>query len=487
MAEPTFSGVNLPEHDGARSTSLFGRSVVAQTLRAIDPVGAHAAEQETSWRTGYLPHFRRLIEAGLTSPVAARHIAQAGVEAVQSRMMWRTESGDEFRLSDLAVDAPGRELATEELHGIGQPAPRLTIPYQGRQLSGDGLHRQLEIWVTRGVVEPSVAASVRRVVDHPEWLRLDGRTLVALGAGSEIGPLPVLLRWGATVAALDLPRADIWKRILTSSDGRSGRLLVPAHTGSTDLTERAGADLLTELPTVARWINGLPGELVLGNYLYADGVVNLRLSAASDHLAQMVRGRRPETTLAFLATPTDVFAVPGEAVEASVYAYETRSAWSKVPGRGLRAISGGRLLQRAYLPGADPGLCDALVAQQGPNYALGKRLQRWRATDEHTADRQVSMNIAPPTRTKSVVKNRALAAAYAGAHRFGIEVFEPETTRALMAALLVHDLSTEQPTFEHPWQEEAHQAAHGGLWRAAFSPRSALGLAALLGYGAARP
>ena len=56
-----------------------------------------------------------------------------------------------------------------------------------------------------------------------------------------------------------------------------------------------------------------------------------------------------------------------------------------------------------------------------------------------------------------------------------------------MAALLVHDLSTEQSKFDHPWQEEAHQAAHGGLWRAAFSPRSALGLAALLGYGAARP
>ena len=69
----------------------------------------------------------------------------------------------------------------------------------------------------------------------------------------------------------------------------------------------------------------------------------------------------------------------------------------------------------------------------------------------------------------------------------GVEVFEPATSNVLMAALLVHDLHTGGgPTHDHPWQDEAYAAAHGGLWRAAYAPRSALGLAALLGYGAAR-
>jgi len=98
----------------------------------------------------------------------------------------------------------------------------------------------------------------------------------------------------------------------------------------------------------------------------------------------------------------------------------------------------------------------------------------------------VSMNVAPPTRTQSVIKNRALAAAYAGAHRFGVEVFEPATSNVLMAALLVHDLHSGGPAHEHPWQDEAFAAVHGGLWRAPYAPRSALGLAALLGYGSAR-
>ncbi|MEO7447973.1 MAG: hypothetical protein ABI336_06830, partial [Humibacillus sp.] len=94
--------------------------------------------------------------------------------------------------------------------------------------------------------------------------------------------------------------------------------------------------------------------------------------------------------------------------------------------------------------------------------------------------------VAPPTRTRSVVKNRALAAAYAGAHRFGIEVFEPGTANTLMAALLVHDLRTGGAPQPHPWQDEAYAAVHGGLWTAAYDPRSALGIAALLGVAGAR-
>ena len=130
-----------------------------------------------------------------------------------------------------------------------------------------------------------------------------------------------------------------------------------------------------------------------------------------------------------------MFAVPATAVRHSNANYESRSTRAKAIGRPLRAVSGGRLMRRNYAPGAD----------------------------------------------------RALAAAYAGAHRFGVEVFEPATSNVLMAALLVHDLHTGGgPAHELPWQDEAYAAVHGGLWRAPYAPRSALGLAALLGYAAAR-
>jgi hypothetical protein len=238
---------------------------------------------------------------------------------------------------------------------------------------------------------------------------------------------------------------------------------------------------------VAEWLGTLPGRLVLGNYVYADGAANVRVSAAVDALTVRLQRASPDLGLGFLATPTDVFAVPGTAVARSVAKYDRRGTTARLLGRPLRTVSAGRLLRRAYVPGADPGVNDSLVAQQGPNYALAKRLQRWRATTARAAGATVSLNVAPPTRTRSVVKNRALAAAYAGAHRFDVEVFEPATANVLMAALLVHDLQTGGgPAHEHPWQDEAECAVHGGLWTTPYAPRSALGLAALLGYGAAR-
>ena len=64
----------------------------------------------------------------------------------------------------------------------------------------------LHDWQRRGILEPSAVKVFGTVAAHPEWLRLDGRTVVVLGAGSEMGPLEPLLRWGGTVVAVDLPR-----------------------------------------------------------------------------------------------------------------------------------------------------------------------------------------------------------------------------------------------------------------------------------------
>ncbi len=274
--------------------------------------------------------------------------------------------------------------------------------------------------------------------------------------------------------------------VLDSARRGAGTLLVPVAdrgTRSEDLARCAGVDLAADVPAVADWLAEAEGPLVLGNYVYADGAANVRVASAVDALTVRLQAQRPDVALAFLATPTDVFAVPGDAVAQAARAYASRSLAARLGGR----LSGGRLLRRADPPGADPGIFDGLVPQQGPNYVLAKRLQRWRATVARDGGATVSMNVAPPARTRSVLKNRVLAAAYAGAHRFGAEVFEPATCKVLMATLLVHDLHTGGgPAQAHPWQDEARAAGHGGLWRIAYTPRSALGLAALLGYGAAR-
>jgi hypothetical protein len=495
MADTGSEGVVFPvSADGRRSTSALGRAVVADALRAVDPVGAHGAEQETNWRSGYLIHFRRLVEAGLSSKAAAVSIASDGLGSLHARMRVRT-SGTETGLAALLSQPTRTSFATVSVPGTGHRETGLSLPYRGAWLRGDALSRQMDAWVSGGIIEPSCADAVKLVAANPEWLRLPGRTAVVLGAGAEVGPLEVLLRWGTRVVGVDLPGQPMWERVLRTARRGSGTLLVPVrreapvHPGDDDgaIARHAGLNLRREVADAARWLAGLDGPLVLGNYVYADGAANVAVCAAVDALTVRLQSARSDVALAFLATPTDVFAVPADAVAHSVRAYASRSATAKLAARPLRTVSGGRLLRRAYVPGADPGISDSLVPQQGPNYALAKRLQRWRAAVAREAGTAVSLNIAPPTRTRSVVKNRALAAAYAGAHRFGAEVFEPATTRVLMAALLVHDLYADRPVHPSPWQEEAFAAAHGGLWRIAYAPRSVLGLAALLGYAAARP
>ncbi|MGN9893716.1 hypothetical protein [Micromonospora sp. L31] len=485
MAGPT--GVVFPRTGEGRSTSALGRAVVADALRAVDPVGGRSAEHETNWRHGYLGHFRRLVEAGLLSREAALSIARDGLASLHARMTVIGADGRETGLDEAFTTAADEPLETATVTGGGPVERDLSLPYRGQRLRGDELRRRLDAWVTAGVIEPSCAEAVGAVLANPDWLDLRDQRVVVLGAGAEMGPLPSLLRWGGDVVAVDLPRPELWRRVLQTARRHGGRLRLPVRPGDAAddqaLAARAGADLLHRLPQVADWLRGIDGRLVLGNYVYADGATNVRVAMAVDALTGHLQQHRDDVALAFLATPTDVFAVPAEAVRHAERGYAARG-WAR---RSLRVVSGGRLLHRNYPPGADPGINDSLVPQQGPNYALAKRLQRWRATVARDAGSTVSFTVAPPTRTRSVLRNRALAAAYAGAHRFGIEVFEPATSNTLMAALLVHDLRTGGgPALAHPWQDEAYGAAHGGLWRVPYAPRSALGLAVLLGLGGAR-
>ncbi|MEV0901788.1 hypothetical protein [Actinoplanes sp. NPDC049802] len=462
---------DFPTDDsGRRSSVSFGRSVVADALRHVDPAAAAATERETDWRRGYLRHFRALVETGLAADGSAGYeIAEAGLASVQARIRFRRDDG-EFTLAQALLAAPARPLETVEVKGAGRPEREVVLPYRGELLRGDGLRRRLDAWVAAGVIEESCAEAVREVAASPDWLDLSDQTLVALGAGTEMGPVGSVLGWGGTVLAVDLPRPPLWDRIEQAATRGAGRLFAPAA-GPTP-----GADLLADLGAVAQWLLGFDGRLILGNYVYAPGSAYPLLAAAVDALGVHLRHHRPDTALAFLATPTDVYAVPEAAVAHARERYAARSRRARLTA----AVSGGRLLRPNYPCDVVPGLNDSLVPQQGPNYALAKRIHRWRATLTRR-DGVVSFAVAPPTRTRSVLRNRLLAAAYAGAHLFDVETFEPATASRLMALLLVHQIRTPRAASPAAWRDEAIGAAHGGLWRAAYHPRTALPLAAVRG------
>jgi hypothetical protein len=475
-------GVGFPAgSDGRRSSATTGRAVWADAVRAVDPALAARIEAAKDWRKGYVGAVVEHTAAATRTGDGCVAVARAGLASLGDRMVFE-RNGPTASVREAVRDGKS-SFGTSSVKGEGDRQLELALPYRGSVLRGSELRRQIDAWVERGTVEPSCGAALHRVLDEPQWLDLSDRAFALLGAGAEMGPLQPLLSWGAHVVAVDVPTPRIWERLTRIAREGAGVMTAPVGPAG-----EPGVDLLTQTPELAAFlrtaVDGMP--LTVGSYAYADGARHVQVVEASDAVVGLLLAERPGTGYAELATPTDAFAVPVEVVAESQRRWGSRG-WRRAAQAPARLVSRGGLYASAYdtvlsrEDGTTVGIADVLVPQQGPNYTLAKRVQRWRAIAAQADGHEVSANVAPATATRSVTKNKLLAAAYAGAKRFGVEVFAPETSRVLMAALLVHDLRVGRQDLAHPDDLFVAGAAHGGLWRVGYSPRSVLGIAAVTG------
>ena len=478
-------GVQFAERDGRRSSQAAGKSVFADSVRAVDADLAGRIERSKNWRKEYFAGVCDIVAAGARSPKDSLRIAADGLDSIGSNLVF-VRAGEDVPLRT-AVSDGNNIFETATIEGAGTRVTELEVPYKGAVLKGDALLQQIDKWRDAGVLEQSCATALAGVVSNRDWLDLSDRTFALLGASSEMGPLEPLTSWGAEVIAVDLPRRHLWDHIAGVAKRSAGRVHAPSTTATFD-AGAAGVDLLTDAPAARAWLGTFETPLTIGNYVYADGANFVRLAGAVDALIADLVTARPDTSLAYLATPTDAFAVPRDVVDGA-----RSRAGSSIFKRALKTVSASNLYDPNYATlvtgedGAEWGISDALVPIQGPNYALAKSLQRWRAMLAREDGTFMSANIAPSTRTRSVTKNRLLAAAYRGAPAFGVEIFEPETSRVLTAALLVHDLrnpaSSAHPDtqLDHPYELFVRAALHGGIWRLPHTARSILPLGLALG------
>jgi len=498
---PDQEGLQFPHATvNKRSTTQTGQAIFSAALEKVHPQAAQALRDERQWRKRYPQHIRALTEVALLRPENALHVAEAGL-AEAWRQFEFIRDGQVLSLTEAMQHPQPQTWRTIELEGQGsREIEPWTVPYHGQQLQGEALRKRIAQWEQGGIVEPSHAQALRRLLDHPEWFDLSDRTVVLLGAASEAGPLAALAKWRANIVALDLPRPALWQKIAQTIQHGNARLIAPLSQAIPPGAmvkqgiESAGANLLTQTPEIAAWLKTLATPLDIAALAYLDGEKHVRVSLAMDAIMSTVSAAQPNTSLMVMMTPTDVFAVPEATAQAAMRHYAERSPVRQAAAAPVRSLSGGRLL----LPhlegliessnGKRYGIVDCLVIEQGPNYALAKRLQQWRALTARAHGQRVALNVAPATLTQSVIKNPALKAGYDAAHLFGIEVFEPETTNALMAALWVHDLRCNDcaanPAYplSHPLELLMEGANHGGLWQSGYLPRSALPLAALVGF-----
>ncbi len=326
--------------------------------------------------------------------------------------------------------------------------------------------------------------------NRDKWLDLSDRYFVVLGATSAMGPLYFLLSHGANIIAVDLNRDFIWKKLFAAVKDSCGTLIFPVKKGTdisalseAELAKVSGSDLLSETPEIANWLSTIvPGkQLTIGNYTYLDGALHVQLSLACDSIISRVCDERKDTNIAFLCTPTDNHVVTKEAYLASKESLKTRVPWwvSLFYGKFLGKANYKCMKAVKQQKGEPIYIIDGIAVAQGPNYALAKRMQHWRAVIAFSAGHVVSSNVAPSTATESVVHNAQFAAAYGGMHHFEpMEVMYQRTSLAVMGALLIHDVCNEDgagnpkgkiaQSFRNPFELFSYGAFHGGVWRCSY-------------------
>jgi len=338
-----------------------------------------------------------------------------------------------------------------------------------------------------GTIEPSAAEAISMVVDNPTWVDLSSRYFVILGAGSAMGPYLVLMALGANVIAIDLDRAPIWKRLITIAEQSCGTITFPLKKPQEDIKSNdelyanAGSNLITQFPEINNWLCSLyPNKpLTVGCYVYLDGENHVKVVLSCDAIMKGMSESR-KSGLAFLCTPTDIHVITDEARRESQKNYSSLN-WRNLSILPIRMIFGHKYLVKNSLRpviaknGEEFSIVDGIAVPQGPNYALAKRMQHWRAVVARSKGSVVSSHIAPSTSTASVVHNKQFAWAYDGMPFFKpYEIFEQDTSNAVMSAILIHDLNNPKAVanpsvpLHNPLEMFKYNSFNGGVWRSAY-------------------
>eukprot|EP00011_Vannellida_sp_DIVA3-517-6-12_P001197 CAMPEP_0114623162 /NCGR_PEP_ID=MMETSP0168-20121206/10104_1 /TAXON_ID=95228 ORGANISM="Vannella sp., Strain DIVA3 517/6/12" /NCGR_SAMPLE_ID=MMETSP0168 /ASSEMBLY_ACC=CAM_ASM_000044 /LENGTH=528 /DNA_ID=CAMNT_0001834387 /DNA_START=29 /DNA_END=1615 /DNA_ORIENTATION=+ len=476
-----------PKND--RSTTDFAKSVWEASFSVLDKNLAEKVKNERKWRFSYDKYIVSHVQESLKSPNRALTAAKAGINKLHSSFLF-VRGEETMTLAEAMEKITTHSFHTGVVKGT-KPKPinlKLEVPYKGKNLSGQELADQAQKWADYGTIEQSAADAISKVALTNEWADLSDQYFVLLGAGAAMGPFLVLMALGANVIACDLDRAPIWDRLLKVAKDSCGTLTFPLKQPQSelktdaDLAAQAGCNLMTEPPEIAAWVQTLyeGKQLTIGSYVYLDGGNFVKVSTACDAIINALCRSRKDTAVAFLCTPTDCHVIPKEAHDCAAAAYSSMNL-GNILMMPIRALSSTMLVNNAPKPVlAEDGnplyYVNGLVVPQGPNYGLAKRLQHWRAILERSMGHIVSSNIAPSTATLSVVKNRQFAWAYDGMPFFKpMEIFQQETSNAVMAALLINDLrnpksaANPEVSLSNPLEMFAYNSFHGGVWRTAYT------------------
>eukprot|EP00545_Synedropsis_sp_CCMP1620_P002577 CAMPEP_0119023444 /NCGR_PEP_ID=MMETSP1176-20130426/29975_1 /TAXON_ID=265551 /ORGANISM="Synedropsis recta cf, Strain CCMP1620" /LENGTH=501 /DNA_ID=CAMNT_0006978527 /DNA_START=57 /DNA_END=1562 /DNA_ORIENTATION=- len=451
-------------------------------------------EAVTNWRSQYIDVVGEFCAIMLeSSPEVAIQMAQAGLQALHSKMLFRIDEND---TTVSALDAFERDdFAKLETETVSSSVSTSTYQFpicspKDEWLTGDKAKNQLVAWSDYGCMEESASQHASTICELEDVSSLvHGKVFVLLGITSEMGSAKPLLQIpGAHVLGIARkgPRLDA----LVDWHKKHGA-------GNTTLQfPKDGADMLKQGPQIAQWIvETVPKnkEIVFCQLAYMDSEAHVRISVAMDLICQsVIRKVSNVVSLSYLTSPGTAHSIPPEAAEDAKRRLDNRPLWQSITSM----MSMGQWLQTTD-SWEEKGLLNGLTHLQGPNYALAKTSQQWRCmVDYWKRGRKVSCPHAPPTRTESMVRYATIASALEGMQMFEPNVsFSTGSSSSLLTAILLYHVNYDEcltnpknkSKLQHPMHIFWDGSVHGGSWRCPFDMNSTGTLSFLFGKAMSGP
>lgn len=470
--------------------------------------------------SGRTASFRELevhcMRVALGSPADALRLAQRGLQALYGAAKFERGGasvplGDACdAVSDNASVPQGRAaFGTQTIDGEAKFVPP----------SCAGLEAEASAIVARGAAEDGLVDIARKLERSPEWTDLRADSFVVLGGLARVGLTRELLRRGATVYVVDLvadhsrkQHQSRWAELIECARRSCGKLLLPERSGC------IGADLIADLPEIAVWCARARAGTVVNLVRCDDSRAFFYAEAAADALIEYVSRVVPETALAHLCEPFEVYAVPESSQSWAQMRYAERAWWhealrvasvgswcapneaERVDEKAMTGAGGvhGSAIRSAKHWGRDTRSGDVLPrfllldcefsggtrSSSRAWHSATKLVQRWRAT----VGRQIGTYVQLSDKCTHRVSANVLPLARGPVlPRFGLVPMDDTTQARWAALLLVRDMrdveSPANPTLrlDNPQLLFAHSTAlHGGAWRCAFRLDSVTGLSLAL-------
>lgn len=413
-------------------------------------------------------------------------IARSLVASLHARLFFREAAGESLVLLSDHLQRPRARVALRTVGGQGEPRWRAEIPWRNENFEGTGrigsmVQAMREQHLLTDAAKVGLDWIVQRLADKNGQLDLRGERFALLGAGAELAPTELLLAAGADVLWVD--RAAAPARLLAGDF--PGRLhLLP---GTSDLLADPGTVRQAIIDFAADTDRGVH----LGLYAYAPGKGReLRLAAVMDAIARSLPGNVARS-VALLVSPTTPGEVQPEDRDAAISRRANAQVWKKTLEKT------GILSAKAHETLGSTTVSRSIVSLQGAAYEAAQYLAKMMAAEALLADGiagqpvSVSANVAGITATRSLL-HPLFQAAFLGAPRFGIEIYEPATTRVLSGLLVLHDVlaptapgaseRSGEPLVERA-KRVAAQTIHGGCRALSWELEPTIRVGAVLGLG----